>query len=78
MAAGAPRLREHHKEGTRSGGINEPFRCLGFAVDESHQGYRPMAIRCWLERPPLLRGFQAAVWHDSNVGGVSSGTRAKA
>lgn len=27
---------------------------------------------------PLLRGFQAPVWCDRNIGGVSSGTRAKA
>ena len=30
-------VREHHKGGTRSRGINEPFHCLGFAVDESQQ-----------------------------------------
>ncbi len=29
----------------------EPFRCLGFANYESHEGERPMAIRWRLERP---------------------------
>jgi len=47
-------VREHRKEGGRAGGITEPFRCLGFAVYESHEGERPMVIRWRLERaiPP--------------------------
>ncbi len=44
-------VREHRREGGRAGGITEPFRCLGFARYESHQGERPMAIRWRLERP---------------------------
>jgi hypothetical protein len=39
-------VREHRKQG----GVTEPFRCLGFAVYESHEGERPMAIRWRLER----------------------------
>ena len=40
-------VREQRKQGT----VTEPFRCLGFANYESHEGERPMAI-CWrLERP---------------------------
>ena len=31
-------------------GVTEPFRCLGVARYESHQGERPMAIRWRLER----------------------------
>jgi hypothetical protein len=34
----------------REGGVTEPFRCLGFATYEGHQGERPMAIRWRLER----------------------------
>ncbi len=41
----------HRKEGGRSGGITEPFRCLGFATYEGHEGERPMAIRWRLEVP---------------------------
>jgi hypothetical protein len=40
-------VREHR----RQGGVTEPFRCLGFASYESHEGERPMAIRWRLERP---------------------------
>jgi hypothetical protein len=40
-------VREHR----RQGGVTEPFRCLGFARYESHEGERPMAIRWRLERP---------------------------
>jgi Domain of unknown function (DUF3427) len=36
-------VREHRKEGGRSGGITEPFRYLGFAVYKGHEGERPMA-----------------------------------
>jgi superfamily II DNA or RNA helicase len=43
-------VREHRREGGRAGGVTEPFRCLGFARYESHQGERPMAIRWRLER----------------------------
>ena len=43
-------VREHRKEGGRAGGITEPFRCLGFAVYDGHEGERPMAIRWRLER----------------------------
>ncbi len=39
-------VREHR----RQGGVTEPFRCLGFARYESHEGERPMAIRWRLER----------------------------
>ncbi len=41
----------HRKEGVRSGSVTEPFRCLGFATDEGHEGERPMAIRWRLEVP---------------------------
>jgi len=44
-------VREHRKEGGRSGGITEPFRCLGFARYGGHEGERPMAIRWRLEVP---------------------------
>ena len=40
-------VREQRKQGT----VTEPFRCLGFANYESHEGERPMAIRWRLERP---------------------------
>jgi hypothetical protein len=43
-------VREHRREGGRAGGVTEPFRCLGFARYESHEGERPMAIRWRLER----------------------------
>ena len=43
-------VREHRREGGRAGGVNEPFRCLGFARYESHEGERTMAIRWRLER----------------------------
>jgi hypothetical protein len=38
-------VREHRREAGRAGGVTEPFRCLGFASYESHEGERPMAIR---------------------------------
>ena len=44
-------VREHRREGGRAGGVTEPFRCLGFATYESHEGERPMAIRWRLELP---------------------------
>ena len=44
-------VREYRREGGRPGGITEPFRCLGFAVYEGHEGERPMAIRWRLEQP---------------------------
>ncbi len=44
-------VREHRKEGGRSGAVTEPFRCLGFAAYVSHEGERPMAIRWRLEQP---------------------------
>ncbi len=44
-------VREHRREGGRASGVTEPFRCLGFARYESHEGERPMAIRWRLERP---------------------------
>jgi hypothetical protein len=43
-------VREHRREGGRAGGVTEPFRCLGSARYESHEGERPMAIRWRLER----------------------------
>jgi Domain of unknown function (DUF3427) len=36
-------VREQRKQDGRAGGVTEPFRCLGFAVYESHEGERPMA-----------------------------------
>ncbi len=39
-------VREQRRQGT----VTEPFVCLGFARDESHEGERPMAIRWRLER----------------------------
>jgi hypothetical protein len=39
-------VREHRRQGT----VTEPFRCLGFARYESHEGERPMAIRWRLLR----------------------------
>jgi hypothetical protein len=38
-------MREHRREAGRAGAITKPFRCLGFAAYESHEGERPMAIR---------------------------------
>ena len=38
------------REQRKQGGVTEPFRCLGFARYESHEGERPMAIRWRLER----------------------------
>jgi len=43
-------VREQRKQGSRGGGVTEPFVCLGFARYESHEGERPMAIRWRLER----------------------------
>ena len=43
-------VRLHRREGGRAGGITEPFRCLGLATYEGHEGERPMAIRWRLER----------------------------
>ncbi|KEF40789.1 MAG: hypothetical protein ER33_15075 [Cyanobium sp. CACIAM 14] len=43
-------VREHRREGGRAGGVTEPFRCLGFARYDGHEGERPMAIRWRLER----------------------------
>ncbi|MFM9101050.1 MAG: hypothetical protein ACKOPS_06795 [Cyanobium sp.] len=43
-------VREQRRQGGRGGGVAEPFRCLGFATYESHEGERPMAIRWQLER----------------------------
>ena len=44
-------VREHRREGGRAGGVTKPFRCLGFARYESHEGELRMAIRWRLERP---------------------------
>jgi len=33
-------VREHRKQDGRPDGVTEPFRCLGFATDESHEGER--------------------------------------
>jgi len=43
-------MREQRREGGRGSGVTEPFRCLGFAHYEGHEGERPMAIRWRLER----------------------------
>ena len=43
-------VREQRRVDGRPGGVTEPFRCLGFASYESHEGERPMAIRWRLER----------------------------
>jgi hypothetical protein len=43
--------REHRREGGRASGVTEPFRCLGFATNEGHEGERPMAIHWRLEVP---------------------------
>ncbi|QEY31436.1 DUF3427 domain-containing protein [Synechococcus sp. RSCCF101] len=43
-------VREHRKLDGRAGGVTQPFRCLGFARYETHEGERPMAIRWRLER----------------------------
>ena len=43
-------VREQRRVDGRAGGVTEPFRCLGFATYESHEGERPMAIRWRLER----------------------------
>jgi superfamily II DNA or RNA helicase len=53
-------VREHRKQA----GITEPFRCLGFARYESHEGERPIAIRWRLEREipaAWLQGMALAV-----------------
>jgi hypothetical protein len=43
-------VREQRKQDGRPGAPTEPFVCLGFAIYESHEGERPMAIRWRLER----------------------------
>lgn len=43
-------VREQRKQDGRPSSPTEPFVCLGFATYESHEGERPMAIRCRLER----------------------------
>jgi len=43
-------VREQRKQDGRPGTPTEPFVCLGFAIYESHEGERPMAIRWRLER----------------------------
>ena len=43
-------VREHRRQDGRPSGPTEPFRCLGFATYEGHEGERPMAIRWRLER----------------------------
>lgn len=43
-------VREHRRQDGRPSGNTEPFRCLGFATYEGHEGERPMAIRWRLER----------------------------
>jgi hypothetical protein len=37
-------VREHRREGGRAGGVTEPFRCLGFARYESHEGERILFV----------------------------------
>ena len=36
-------VREQRRVDGRPGGVTEPFRCLGFATYEGHEGERPMA-----------------------------------
>jgi len=39
------------REQRKQGSLTEPFMCLRFAIDKTHEGEQPMAI-CWrLERP---------------------------
>ena len=59
-------VREHRREGGRAGGVTEPFRCLGFASYESHEGERPMAIRWRLERPIPAGGCRGWGWRFEN------------
>ena len=55
-------VREHRREGGRARGVTEPFRCLGCARYESHEGERPMAIRWRLERPIPAGWMQGMGW----------------
>ena len=48
--SGGSRVLLFVREQRKQGSITEPFACLGFAVYESHEGERPMAIRWRLER----------------------------
>ena len=43
-------VREQRRQDGRAGGVTEPFRCLGFATYDGHEGERPMAIRWRLEQ----------------------------
>jgi len=40
-------VREQRRVDGRPGGVTEPFRCLGFATDESHEGDRIWLVQEW-------------------------------
>lgn len=42
----SPTTRYRNQDG-RPGGITEPFRCLGFATYEGHEGERPRFVEEW-------------------------------
>ena len=40
-------VQEHRKQDGRPGAATEPFRCLGFATDEGHEGERIWCVTEW-------------------------------
>ena len=66
-------VRGQRKQDGRPGAPTEPFVCLVFARDESHEGERPMAwgnlCGGWSARS-RRRGCQAVAWHSGGVGGL--------
>lgn len=56
-------VREQRREGGRGGGVTEPFRCLGFAHYEGHEG----------ERPPWRGRVSGVAAEAGDSGGVDAG-----
>jgi len=63
-------VRKQRRVDGRSGGVTEPFRCLGFATDKSHEGERIWFVQEWRSAGGLSgrsrrRGCTAVVSHSS-------------
>jgi hypothetical protein len=61
-------VREHRKQAGRPSGVTEPFRCLGFATDESHEGAGILFVQerrsaGGLSGRSRRRGYPAVAWH---------------